>query len=50
MEYRDHVFVLNVRQWTCCVCGTHHDRDVNSARNAIIVGLGWSHEVSYVKS
>lgn len=41
---------LKVRQWTCCVCGTHHDRDVNSARNAIIVGVGRTHEVSYVKS
>jgi putative transposase len=24
---------LSVRYWTCSVCGTTHDRDVNSARN-----------------
>lgn len=38
---------LKVRQWVCGACGAHHERDVNSARNALIVGAGLAHEVSY---
>ena len=29
---------LAVRQWVCVNCGESHDRDVNSARNMLIVG------------
>jgi transposase len=37
---------LAVRHWTCSVCGTVHDRDINSAVVVLNVGLGISHERS----
>lgn len=36
---------LKVREWDCASCGTHHDRDTNSGMNALVSGLGISHEM-----
>ena len=37
--YQNHLLKdVSIREWTCQVCGTHHDRDLNAAKNLCKVG------------
>ena len=36
--YKKHDLKLSDREWTCPVCGEHHDRDLNAAMNIFLEG------------
>ena len=37
--YKNTALTLNDREWTCPVCGRHHDRDVHAAQNILRRGI-----------
>ena len=40
--YRNETLTLDDRQWRCPECGSHHDRDINAAKNILQAGVPWT--------